>query len=464
MKNYYLAIDIGASSGRHIIGSLNNGKIEYEEIYRFSNNFVKRENELCWDLDNLFFEIIKGLKKCKELNKIPISVGIDTWAVDFVLLDKNDNILGNSVSYRDSRTKGMDKQVYKIISENDLYKRTGIQKQIFNSIYQLMAIKNKNPKLLEEATSILMIPDYFNFLLTGNKVLEYTNATTTQLVSPITKDWDYELIEMLGYNKNLFKPLSLPRTIVGRLKSKIVSEVGFDCNVILPATHDTASAVVAIPTIRDDTIYISSGTWSLIGIEREFADCSIESKNANFTNEGGYNYKFRYLKNIMGLWMVQLLKKELKDKYSFEELCKMAEESNISTIINCNDNVFLNPNSIINEIKNYCIENNLEVPKTEADFAKVIYNSLSVCYKNAILEIENLTGKSYKSINIVGGGSNAQYLNKLTANATKKEVIAGPKEATALGNLVVQMIAENKFKDLSEARKCIYNSFSLKKY
>ncbi len=464
MKNYYLAIDIGASSGRHIIGSLNNGKIEYEEIYRFSNNFVKRENELCWDLDNLFFEIIKGLKKCKELNKIPISVGIDTWAVDFVLLDKNDNILGNSVSYRDSRTKGMDKQVYKIISENDLYKRTGIQKQIFNSIYQLMAIKNKNPKLLEEATYILMIPDYFNFLLTGNKVLEYTNATTTQLVSPITKDWDYELIEMLGYNKNLFKPLSLPRTIVGRLKSKIVSEVGFDCNVILPATHDTASAVVAIPTIRDDTIYISSGTWSLIGIEREFADCSIESKNANFTNEGGYNYKFRYLKNIMGLWMVQLLKKELKDKYSFEELCKIAEESNISTIINCNDNVFLNPNSIINEIKNYCIENNLEVPKTEADFAKVIYNSLSVCYKNAILEIENLTGKSYKSINIVGGGSNAQYLNKLTANATKKEVIAGPKEATALGNLVVQMIAENKFKDLSEARKCIYNSFSLKKY
>lgn len=464
MKNYYLAIDIGASSGRHILGLVEDGQITYEEVYRFSNGLVKKDNELCWDLEQLFHHIIAGLKKCKEIGKIPVSVGIDTWGVDFILLDSEDKILGNTVGYRDDRTNGMDECVYKVISEDDLYKRTGIQKQIFNTIYQLMAVKQKNPEYMEKATSLLTIPDYFHYLLTGKKVMEYTIATTTQLVNPNSKEWDYELIEMLGYNKELFGPLAQPGTVVGNLREELAKEIGFDLEVILPASHDTGSAVMAVPSTKKDTIYISSGTWSLMGIERLDADCSIKSKNANFTNEGGYDYRFRYLKNIMGLWMIQSLKKELNDAYSFAELCDMAEKSNISSIVDCNDNTFLSPDSMIEAVKEYCRSAGGVVPETPSDLAAVIYNSLAMCYGETVLEIEALTGIKYDCIHIVGGGANADYLNKLTAKSTKKQIIAGPTEATALGNLLAQMIQKGEFKDLDEARECIARSFPLKCY
>ena len=287
MERYYLAVDIGASSGRHMLASMKDGKMQLEEVYRFPNGMDNKNGTLCWDVERLITEIKNGLKKCKEIGKIPVSMGIDTWGVDYVLLDKDDNVLGDTVGYRDSRTEGMDEKVYEVIPQDDLYARTGIQKQIFNTIYQLMAVKESHPEYLEQAETILMIPDYFNFLLTGVKMNEYTEATTGQLISPKTNDWDYELIDMLGYNSKMFRPVSMPGTVVGDFTENVQKEVGFNCTVVLPATHDTGSAVLAVPTNDDDAVYISSGTWSLMGIERKEADGAMESMKANCTNEGG---------------------------------------------------------------------------------------------------------------------------------------------------------------------------------
>ena len=464
MATYYLAVDIGASSGRHIIGHMENGKMVLEEIYRFENGMVKKDGELCWEFDRLFKEVVNGLKKCKEIGKIPVSMGVDTWGVDFVLLDKNDNVLGNTVGYRDHRTEGMDKEVYKAISLKDLYARTGIQKADYNTIYQLMAVKKKHPEYLEQAETLLHVPDYFHFLLTGQKTCEYTEATTGQLVSPITKDWDYELIDMLGYNKEMFQPVSMPGTVVGEFTQDIQNEVGFNCKVVLPATHDTGSAVLAVPTNDDNAIYISSGTWSLMGIERKEADCSLRSMQANFTNEGGYDHRFRYLKNIMGLWMIQSVKKEFTEDLSFAEICERASKETITSLVDCNDDCFLAPKSMIEAVKKFCRDSKQQVPETVGEIAAVIYNSLAKCYGDTIEEIEALTGKKYTTIYVVGGGANAGYLNELTAKYTGKKVSAGPSEATAIGNIVVQMLHDGVFKDLPEARTCVGKSFDVKIY
>ena len=464
MAAYYLAVDIGASSGRHILGHMENGKMVLEEIYRFENGMVKKDGELCWEFDRLFKEVVNGLKKCKEIGKIPVSMGVDTWGVDFVLLDKNDNVLGNTVGYRDHRTEGMDKEVYKAISLKDLYARTGIQKADYNTIYQLMAVKKKHPEYLEQAETLLHVPDYFHFLLTGQKTCEYTEATTGQLVSPITKDWDYELIDMLGYNKEMFQPVSMPGTVVGEFTQDIQNEVGFNCKVVLPATHDTGSAVLAVPTNDDNAIYISSGTWSLMGIERKEADCSLRSMQANFTNEGGYDHRFRYLKNIMGLWMIQSVKKEFTEDLSFAEICERASKETITSLVDCNDDCFLAPKSMIEAVKKFCRDSKQQVPETVGEIAAVIYNSLAKCYGDTIEEIEALTGKKYTTIYVVGGGANAGYLNELTAKYTGKKVSAGPSEATAIGNIVVQMLHDGVFKDLPEARTCVGKSFDVKIY
>ncbi|MGN0308704.1 MAG: rhamnulokinase family protein, partial [Lachnospiraceae bacterium] len=262
MSKYFLAIDIGASSGRHILGSLVNGKIVLEEVYRFSNGMDNIDGSLCWDVDRLFKEILTGMKKCKEIGKIPASVGIDTWGVDFVLLDKEDKIVGKAVGYRDHRTNGMDEEVYKLISEDELYARTGIQKAIYNTIYQLMAVKKLHPEQLEQAECLLMIPDYFHFKLSGKKVQEYSEATTSQLLNPVTRDWDYELIERLGLPGGIFQQIHMSGEAIGSLTAEVRAEIGYDCQVVLPPTHDTASAVMAVPSNEEDTCYISSGTWS----------------------------------------------------------------------------------------------------------------------------------------------------------------------------------------------------------
>lgn len=464
MGKYYLAVDIGASSGRHIIAEIIDGKIRLEEVYRFWNGMDDKDGSLCWNVDRLFKEIITGLKKCKEVGKIPSYMGIDTWGVDYVLLDKNDNILGNTYGYRDSRTNGMDKKVYEIISEESLYQRTGIQKAIFNTIYQLMAVKQNNPEHMLAAETLLFIPDYFNYKLTGAKVNEYTEASTGQLLNPATKDWDYELIDMLGYNRNMFCKITQPGTKVGNFTETIQKELGFDCEVILPATHDTGSAVLAVPTNDDNAIYISSGTWSLMGVERMEADCSLASMKENFTNEGGYNYRFRYLKNIMGLWMIQSVKKEFEEDLSFGEICARASKETITSIVDCNDDCFLAPKSMIRAVQDFCANTNQQVPKTVGEIAAVIYNSLAKCYGDTIEGLERVTGKVYDRIHVVGGGSNAGYLNELTAKYTGKDVYAGPTEATALGNLAVQMMYSGELANLVEARTCIRNSFDIVKY
>lgn len=464
MEKYYLAVDIGASSGRHMLASMKDGKMQLEEVYRFPNGMDNKNGTLCWDVERLITEIKNGLRKCKEIGKIPVSMGIDTWGVDYVLLDKDDNILGDTVGYRDSRTEGMDEKVYEVIPQDDLYARTGIQKQIFNTIYQLMAVKQSHPEYLEQAETILMIPDYFNFLLTGVKKNEYTEATTGQLISPKTNDWDYELIDMLGYNSKMFLPVSMPGTVVGYFTEEVQKEVGFNCTVVLPATHDTGSAVLAVPTNDDDAVYISSGTWSLMGIERKEADCSMESMKANFTNEGGYDHRFRYLKNIMGLWMIQSVKKEFTEDLSFAEICEMASKETISSIVDCNDDCFLAPKSMIEAVQKFCRDTNQQVPETVGEISSVIYNSLAKCYGDTVEEIEAITGKKYSTIYVVGGGSNAGYLNELTAKYTGRKVSAGPSEATAIGNIIVQMLHDGVFASLPEARTCVKESFDVKMY
>ena len=488
MNKYYLAVDIGASSGRHILGHLENGKMVLEEIHRFPNGNVEKDGELTWDIDGLFREILVGMKKCKEAGKIPVSIGIDTWAVDIVLLDENDQRIGNAVGYRDSGTRYMDLKVYDKIPEEELYARTGIQKQIFNTIYQLMAWKERKQELYAKAKTMLMVPDYLHFLLSGVKATEYTNATTTQLVSPITKDWDFDLINTLNYSPYLFQNIVLPGTCLGGLTEEVQREVGFDCKVVVPATHDTGSAVMAVPVkkklteikdaqnidaehssetkgcVEQDVLYISSGTWSLMGTELMEANCSPESKACNLTNEGGYDYRFRYLKNIMGLWMIQSVKKEIGEGYSFAEICEMASKTSIPSIVDANDNRFLAPKNMTEEVKLACKESGQPVPETLAEVAAVIYNSLAKCYGKTIAEIEKLTGKQFDGIHIVGGGSNAEYLNQLTALATGKTVYAGPTEATAIGNLSAQMIAEGELEDLADARNSIYESFDIKVY
>ena len=464
MEKYYLAIDIGASSGRHILAHMEDGKMVLEELYRFPNKMTEHQGEKVWDTDRLFAEIMAGMKKCKQIGKIPVSMGIDTWAVDYVLLDKENQILGDTAGYRDSRTNGMDDKVYETISLSALYARTGIQKQIFNTIYQLMAVKEFHPEYLEQAESILMIPDYFDFLLTGVKKMEYTNATSTQLVDPRTNDWDYELIDMLGYHSKMFQPVSMPGTVVGNFTKEIQDEVGFDCTVVLPATHDTGSAVLAVPTNDDSAIYISSGTWSLMGIERKKADGSMASMQANFTNEGGYDHRFRFLKNIMGLWMIQSVKKEFEEDLSFGEICERASKEKIDSIVDCNDNCFFAPESMIKAVQDFCANTNQQVPRTVGEISAVVYNSLAYCYGETVKEIEDITGNTYDTIYVVGGGANAGYLNELTAKYTGKKVSAGPTEATAIGNIAVQMLQDGVFADLPAARTCIGESFDIKYY
>lgn len=464
MSTYYLAVDIGASSGRHILSHIEDGKMVLEEIYRFPNGMVEKDGEKVWDVESLFENILSGMKKCAELGKIPVSMGIDTWGVDFVLLDSEDKRIGNAVAYRDSRTKDMDTEVYNEISEDVLYSRTGIQKQLFNTIYQLMALKVKKPEVLQKAEAMLMIPDYFHFLLTGKKVQEYTNATTGQLIDPKTKDWDFELIDKLGYPRKIFQEIKTPGFELGSLTEEVASRVGFSCKVVLPPTHDTGSAVVAVPSNEEDVLYISSGTWSLMGTELKEADCSRGSMLHNLTNEGGYDYRFRYLKNIMGLWMIQSVKKEIAADLSFGEICEQASKCTIPSIVDANDDRFLAPENMTKEVQAACRESGQQVPEGVAEVASVIYNSLAECYAKTAKEIEALTGKQYTSIHIVGGGSNADYLNRLTAKACDKKVYTGPTEATAIGNLAAQMIAAGELKDLFDARKCIFDSFEIGMY
>ncbi|RKM59746.1 rhamnulokinase [Butyrivibrio sp. CB08] len=480
MSKYYLAIDIGASSGRHIIGWLEDGRMKLKEIHRFENRQREENGHLVWDIDNLWKGIIDGLKACKTENMIPETVGIDTWGVDYVLLDKEGNMVGDAVAYRDNRTVDMDKALSKFISEKELYQRTGIQKQPFNTIYQLLALKKESPEQLEEAESLLMIPDYFNFRLTGVRKQEYTNATTSNLVNASDKEWDLEIIDKLGLPKKLFGKLSVPGTVVGDFCDEIAEEAGFKSTVILPATHDTGSAFLSVPARDESSVYLSSGTWSLLGVENPSPITSDIAQKENLTNEGGAFYRYRFLKNIMGLWIIQSIRRELngseyvegrKSKYatgktySFPDLIEEARKCNgFETVLDVNDSSFLSPESMIDAIKENCQANGQKVPESVGEIMQCVYSGLSKCYADTIKEIEDITGKKITGINIIGGGCQDNYLNELTAKATGLPVFAGPIEGTAIGNLVIQMITGGLFEDLQTARNCIFESFDIKTF
>jgi len=464
MTKYSIAVDIGASSGRLILGYLENGLLKLDEIHRFENKIVKNGDSYCWEADKLFQEIKNGLKKCNELGVKPDSIGIDTWAVDFVLLDEKNQPLTEAVSYRDPRTDGMMEQVFEKIMKERLYLETGIQFQKFNTIYQLYSIKQNSLEILDKAKSFLMIPDYFNYLLTGKKANEYTNATSTQLVNAFTKKWDHDLLDLLGINKEMFHEIKTPKTVLGTLTEELVSELGFDLQVILPATHDTGSAVIAVPE-ENETIYISSGTWSLIGVENYFPICVTKALDYNFTNEGGIDYQYRFLKNIMGLWMIQEVRRNYNNEYSFAELVDLAREAkDFRAIVNVNDDRFLKPENMVQEIMNYCVETGQPIPSTPGEVAKCVYDSLAVSYQDAVHEIEEIFEKRFEKINVIGGGCQNEMLNQLVADVTKKEVYAGPVEATAIGNIVAQLMALDEIQDIKEARKIVKNSFEVKKY
>src|SRR5699024_8725852 len=385
-------------------------------------------------------------------------------AVDFGLLDENEQLLTDAVAYRDPRTDGIMEEVFKEISKERLYLETGIQFQRFNTIYQLYAMKKNNPKVLEKAKSFLMIPDYFNYLLSGKKANEYTNASTTQLVNAFTKKWDKELLDQLGINKQIFRQILPPKTYLGNLKEELTSEFGFDMKVLLPATHDTGSAVVSVPE-SDDTIYISSGTWSLIGVENHFPICVTKALDYNFTNEGGIDYRFRFLKNIMGLWMIQEVKRNYNDRFTFAEFAEMADQvADFHSKVNVDDDRFLKPENMIEEIQKYCAETNQAIPEAPGEVAKCVFDSLAVSYQTAIDQIEEIYEKEFKTINVIGGGSQNEMLNQLIADITGKEVLAGPSEATAIGNLVSQLITLEEIDNLNEARHIVKNSFELKAF
>ena len=448
----YLAVDIGASSGRHIIAELREGKLHCEEVYRFPNGAKEKDGRLYWDTDALFSEILTGLKKADEAGKRPNYIGIDTWAVDYVLLDEEGKRVGDVYSYRDARGGIAAGKVHENIPFSSLYEKTGIQYQPFNTIYQFFDDKTTGKQA--KASDFLMLPDYFHYLLTGIKKQEYTNATSTGMVNAKTHTWDKDIIRTLGYSKSLFMPLSMPGSVVGALSEEIAKKVGYQATVILPATHDTASAVLAAP-IEEAAPYISSGTWSLLGIEQKDAVTSPEAMRYNYSNEGSLNCTFRFQKNIMGLWMIQQVRKELDNAYSFAKLAELAQKNHVDCKVNVNDERFLAPKSMIGEIKKVIGD------RPVGEIAYCIFSSLADSYKQAIDELEELTGKSSDVLHIIGGGSQNKLLNKLTAERTGKRIILGPTECTAIGNVLMQMIGTGEISDLIQARKIIKNTFEI---
>lgn len=451
---YYLAIDIGASSGRHILGELENGKLTLREIYRFDNEMTPLGGSLTWDMDALTKNVIEGIRVCGQMGKIPATVAIDTFGVDYVLLDKSGREIKPTYAYRDARTENSIPQVEAIISREALYGRTGIAPLPFNTVYQLYC--DKIAGRLEDAEHLLMIPDYLSYRLTGVMAQEYTNATTTSLVNAEEKQWDKQVISLLGYPEKLFMPLSLPGTPLGSFSEEIAREVGFDAVVVHAPSHDTAAAVAACP-LSTDSVYISSGTWSLVGTENKAPILGTEALHSGFTNEGGVEYNFRFLENIMGMWLFQSIRRDLGKSLSYDEMMHLAQNSRYTRQIDPNDPAFLAPESMTEAIKAALGDRDLPL----GDLLKSVYLSLAHSYDDAIRTIEKLSGKEIRNILIVGGGSRDGYLNRLTAEVTGKKVWTGLSEGTAVGNLAAQILFTENL-SLTEVRRIIRNSFSIK--
>lgn len=451
---YCLAIDIGASGGRHILGEIADGNLVMTEVYRFENGMKELNGSLVWDIDELFENVVKGLEKCKELGKIPATVSIDTWGVDYVLLDEKGKEIPPCYAYRDSRTAGAPEEVYKIIPQTELFKRTGIPKQNYNTVFQLW--RDKKSGRLDNASHMLLLPDYLKYKLTGKMASEYTICTTTGLVNADTKNWDDSIIDALGFDRSLFVEISAPCTLLGNLREEIKSRVGFDCLVLHCPAHDTASAVAACP-VDDSSVFISSGTWSLVGTENLEAVTDESAMLAGLANEGGINYRYRFLKNIMGMWLFQSIRKELDKKYTYDEMMEMAMASSFTEKIDPTDDLFLAPESMINAVRTYLGKPDLPL----GDVLSSIYHSLAQSYDMTVREIENISGKKVKHISIVGGGSRDRYLNRLTREYTGKTVSAGPVECTATGNIISQLMYLDENLSLGDARALVKHSFNI---
>lgn len=458
---YYLAIDIGASSGRHILAKVEGGKVELKEIYRFKNGAEKCGGALCWNVKKLYADILNGLKECAKLGITPYSVGIDTWGVDYALLDKDGAVLGDVYSYRSSRTDGIPEKTEEILPFKELYSKTGIQKCTFNTVYQLYADKLSGK--LKKAEKFLMVPDLMNYYLTGVMANEYSDASTTALLNAETRDWDKSILKALGIPEKIFSKIVKPGHILGRFTEEVNNYVGFDANVVVVAEHDTASAVMAVPSLDDTPLYISSGTWSLLGTELKKPITNEKALKFNMTNEGGYNDTIRFLKNITGMWTIQNIKKELNDKYGYEDLMNLAiAASDIKTVVDLNDKRFLAPDSMIEAVKSYAREKGDRVPETVGEVMNVVYNSLASLYADTVKKTEEIVGVKFTSLNVVGGGSKDRYLNELTKKYTGLKVLTGPTEGTAVGNVLCQAISSKEIKDITEARKIVMNSFGIK--
>lgn len=448
MINYCLAIDMGASGGRHILGHLEKGRLVTEEVYRFENAMKPQNGQLIWDVEEIFAHILAGLRRCKELGKIPATIAIDTWGVDYVLLDANGQELLPCVAYRDNRTLAVMEEVYGIIPKAELFARTGIAEQSFNTIFQLYCDKKSGK--LDAAAHILMLPDYFGWRLTGVMKNEYTIASTSGLVNAAARQWDGQILDALGIPRHIFLPLSMPGTLVGTLSAKVQAAVGFAAQVVLCPCHDTASAVIACP-MGENSLYISSGTWSLLGMETKQPVTTPDALEAGLTNEGGTHGRYRFLKNIMGMWLFQNIRKELNKRYTYDEMMYMAQESTYAGTFDPTDASLLAPESMLSAIRALLGDDALPL----GDVLAAVYHSLAQSYKRTVQQMENISGQSVAAIHIVGGGSRDRYLNALTAKTVGVPVIAGPTECTAEGNLLAQLMYADPALTLADARALI---------
>lgn len=467
-NRHFLAVDLGATSGRTIIGTLENGKISLEELTRFDNAIIETGGHFYWDIFALYNEIIKALKLVKRQN-IPItSIGIDTWGVDFVYIGKDGGILRNPACYRDPHTDGMmDDYFQHVINRKEVYDKTGIQFMNFNSLFQLYTMKKAGNSAFENADKILFMPDCLSYMLTGKAVTEYTIASTSQMLNPKTKDLDNDLLTSIGLEREKFGKMVNPGTIIGTLTDEIQKMTGLGAiPVVAVAGHDTASAVAAVPAASKEFAYLSSGTWSLMGIETPEAIINDESYEKNFTNEGGIEGTTRFLKNICGMWLYERCRKEWTDAPAthLEIQIESMKIPAFQSIINPDDPCFANPEDMEKTIQDYCERTGQRVPHGYAEVSRCIFDSLALRYREVFAWLKDFASFNINTLHIIGGGSKNEYLDQMTADSLNIEVLAGPQEGTALGNIMIQAKAAGVVSDIWEMRRIIADSIDLKRF
>ena len=467
-QQFFFAVDLGATSGRTIVGSLESGKISLEEITRFDNNLIQTGGHFYWDVYALYNEIIKGLKIVAQ-REIPItSIGIDTWGVDFVCIGDDDAILRNPLSYRDPHTFGkMEAYFEKCVDRKKVYDITGIQFMNFNSLFQLYAMRENGDTALKNAQKILFVPDCLSYMLTGKQVCEYTIASTSQLLDPRTKDLDHDLLASVGLSRDIFGEMVAPSTVIGTLTEEVQAMTGLGAiPVVAVAGHDTASAVAAVPARDEHFAYLSSGTWSLMGIEAGDAIINECSFDLNFTNEGGVEGTTRFLKNICGMWLYERCRKEWTDapKSHRELQAEAMKVTPFQSLINPDDQVFANPASMVEAIQGYCKATGQHVPEGYAEICRCIFDSLALRYRQVFKWLKEFASFPIDTLHIIGGGSLNEYLDQFTANSTGVEVLAGPQEGTAIGNIMLQAKACGIVKDIWEMRRIIAGSIEMKRF